>query len=325
MNRLKSPAQQLPISVLIPTLNEARNLPDCLASVAWADEIIVFDSYSDDATLEIAKAQNARVVQRRFDNFSAHKNWALANIDFNNEWILIIDADERATPELAEEIQHRLASNENHAGYYLARKIIWRGRWLRHGGRYPDYNLRLLRQGKGHYEQRLVHEHMLVEGSTDYLQQPLLHNDDKGIERYIERHNHYSTLEAVEILRAQYHYRDQYRDQYKANQGQQRIRSNWLQVGPHRRRALKTLAYRYLPARPLFVFLYLYFIKLGLLDGRGGFDSALLRAVYEYQIDLKLRELRSPESPLARRWQPLIVSKQPCGQVNEQPNKRPDK
>lgn len=284
-----------PISVLIPTLNEERNLPACLDSVAWADERIVFDSFSGDATEAIASARGARFVQRRFDDFSTHKNWALANLDFAHDWVLILDADERVTPELAAEIQTLMRAGPAHDGYYLARRIVWRGRWLRHGGRYPDWNLRLLRHAQGRYEHRLVHEHMQLDGHAGHLHHPLLHADDKGIERYIERHNHYSTLEAVEILRAG-------RGLTTAGALPATDRAD----GPRRRRALKLWAYRYLPLRPLFVFLFLYLLKLGFLDGRPGLDSALLRAIYEYQIDLKLRELRTPGSPLARRFHDLI-------------------
>jgi len=283
----------IPISVLIPTRNEERNLPACLESVAWAGERVVFDSLSDDRTLEIAAEHGARVVQRAFDDFARHKNWALDEIDFAHPWVLILDADERVTPALAEEIAALFAEGEPACdGYYLARRIFWRGRWLRHGGRYPDYNLRLIRRGRGRYEQRRVHEHMVVEGPVGYLRHPLDHDDDKGIERYIERHNHYSTLEALEILRAE------------AGAAAEEIAPDLRRRGPQRRRALKRWAYRWLPARPLFVFLYLYLFRLGFLDGRPGLDSALLRAIYEYQIDLKLRELRDPASPLARRWRP---------------------
>ncbi|MGB0713441.1 MAG: glycosyltransferase family 2 protein [Gammaproteobacteria bacterium] len=284
-----------PVSVLIPTLNEERNLPACLASVAWAGERIVFDSRSRDRTEEIALANGARFEQRSFDDFSTHKNWALDNLDFAHEWILILDADERVTPELAAEIQREISGGTTHQGYYLARKIIWRGRFLSHGGRYPDHQLRLLRRGKGRYERRLVHEHMLVDGTVGHLKNAIWHEDDKGMERYFDRHNHYSTLEAVEILRA------------RASPGGATV----LQAGPARRRALKTWAYRYLPARPLFVFLFMYFLKLGFLDGRGGFDSALLRAIYEYQIDVKLRELSEHDSPLARRWRAYIEGDEP--------------
>ena len=138
-----------PVSVLICTKNEARNLPGCLESVAWAGDVVVFDSFSDDDTVKIAGQSGARVVQRQFDNFSAHKNWALDHVDFAHEWVLIVDADERVSPALAREITAAVARPGEICGYYLARQNYFCGTWIRHGGWYPDYNLRLLEAGAG--------------------------------------------------------------------------------------------------------------------------------------------------------------------------------
>ena len=187
--------------MLICTRNEERNLGACLESVAWADDCMVLDSYSDDATVTIARGGGARVVQREFDNFSAHKNWALDHLDFKHDWILIVDADERVTPDLAREIAALVSGSPQLNGYYLARQNWFAGTWIRHGGWYPDWNLRLLRRGRGRYEARLVHEHILLDGPPGYLKNPLIHYDYKGIERYFERHNVYSSLEAVEAHR----------------------------------------------------------------------------------------------------------------------------
>ncbi len=280
------------LSVLIPTKNESRNLPACLDSVAWADERVVLDSYSTDNTIAIAASKGARVVQREFDNFSSHKNWALREIEFKNPWLFILDADERVTPELRDEIEQLFVNQPKHEGYYIPRLIRWCGRPLRRGGRYPDYNLRLFKLGSGFYEQRLVHEHLVLKGSAGYLENPIDHDDDKGIERYFDRHNHYSSLEAMEVLNSQSQSGD--------------LTANLFRNGPQRRRALKLWAYRYLPARPLFVFVFMYIFKLGFLDGRAGFESAVLRAIYEYQIDLKLRELKNPCSPLAQKRRQLL-------------------
>ncbi|MGB0720780.1 MAG: glycosyltransferase family 2 protein [Gammaproteobacteria bacterium] len=280
-----------PLSVLIVTLNEERNLPACLDGVAWADDIVVFDSHSTDATVEIARARGARVVQRVFDDFSSHRNWALNHVDFAHEWVLLLDADECVTDELAKEIRSVLEGGTTHDAFMLRFRFVWRGRWLKHGARHPVWGVRLLRVGRGSYENRLVHEHIVVSGSVGRLRHFLHEDDDKGLERYIDRHNHYSTLEAVEVARAR---------RGHVNVG---VR---LLGGPARRRALKNWAYRYVPARPLFVFLYVYFMRLGFLDGRGGFESAMLRAIYEFQIDLKLRELAVRGSPLEHRWRDYI-------------------
>ena len=190
-----------PVSVLICTKNEERNLSACLESVSWADDVVVLDSYSEDQTINIARQMGARVVQRKFTNFSAHKNWALDNLDFVHHWILIVDADERVSPALAREIAAAVAVPGNICGFYLARQNFFCGKWIRHGGWYPDYNLRLLKLGRGRYEPRIVHEHVLLDGPLSYLKNPLIHHDYKGIERYFERHNVYSSLEAVEARR----------------------------------------------------------------------------------------------------------------------------
>jgi glycosyltransferase involved in cell wall biosynthesis len=290
-------SQKVPVSVLIPTKNEERNLPDCLASVGWADDIIVFDSHSGDATTRIAEESGARVVTRVFDNFAAHKNWALENLDFRHDWILLLDADERVTPRLAEEIAAVIASIEGPIGYYTARQTMFAGTWLRHGGVWPDYNLRLLKRGHGRFEDRLVHEHMLLDGPAGYLKGHLLHDDDKGIDRFFERHNIYTTLEAVEIVRNRNRVQNG-----AAKDAVARLDGKFLTKGPQRRRALKNLAQKYLPFRPLCVFLYMYILKLGFLDGRAGLLYARLKMTFEYQIVLKVRELDDPASPLARRW-----------------------
>jgi len=289
---MAGPTGRLPLSVLIPTRNEERNVAACIESVRWADEVIVFDSLSTDRTAAIASEHGARVVQRQFDNFADHKNWALREIPFRHQWVLIVDADERATPELAAEIAGRLGRSDGVDGFHVARKNLFDGVWLKHGGMYPDWQMRLLRRDRAHYERRLVHEHVIVDGRAEYLREPLVHhNDNKGFEQYFERHNVYSSMEAVEI--------------YRQLAGQARrglIMASFLSSGPARRRALKHFAYAYLPFRPLFVFVWMYLLRLGVLDGRTGLRYALLRMVYEFQIDVKLAELRAPDSPMRRKY-----------------------
>jgi glycosyltransferase involved in cell wall biosynthesis len=286
--------QEIPVSVLICTKNEERNLGACLESVSWADDRVVLDSYSDDQTVAMARERGARVVPRQFDNFSAHKNWALDHIDFKHDWVLIVDADERVTPDLAREIAALVAGSPAHNGYYLSRQNWFAGTWIKHGGWFPDWNLRLLRRGRGRYEPRLVHEHILLEGPPGYLQNPLIHYDYKGIERYLERHNVYSSLEAVEAYRM-----------LTASDKPQGLPGVWRAQGPERRRFLKNLAYRYLPGRAFFKFIWMYFFKLGFLDGRMGFRFCLLHTFYDYQISLKLEELRDPQSPMSQKYKDI--------------------
>lgn len=284
----------VPISVIIPTRNEERNIAACMDAVAWADEIVVFDSLSTDATTAIATSKGARVVERAFDSFARHKNWALDHIELRNGWVLLVDADERVTPELAAEMRAAVARPDAPAGYYIPRKTFFQGRWVRHGGVYPDYNMRLFRRGRGRYEDRLVHEHVVLDGPAGYLANPLTHADDKGLERYFDRHNHYTTLEAIEIVRAEKRDRNG------------KLHADVLVAGPPRRRALKNFAQRYLPARPVFLFLYMYVLKGGFLDGRVGFRYFLLKMLFDYFTDLKVREIRTPGTPLNLKYQKYV-------------------
>ena len=261
----------------------------------WADEIIVFDSNSTDGTVEMARSAGAIVVQRQFDNFAAHKNWALDNIDFRHGWVLLLDADERITEPLADEIKMAVAQADNaKAGDYIARQTLFCGTWIRHGGVYPDYNLRLLRLGSGRYEQRLVHEHIILDGSAGYFKNHLVHDDDKGFERYIDRHNHYTSLEAVEIVRP------------RKGRGQMTLSGDLSMPGPARRRWLKNFAQHWLPWWPVFVFLYMYVLKAGFLDGRMGLRYCLLKMFFEYQIEIKVRELNDPQSLLYQRYKAFL-------------------
>ena len=287
----------IPVSVLVLTRNEELNLEACLSCLTSFDEVIVLDSMSTDHTVEIAKKFGATVIQRVFDNFSAHKNWAISNIPIRNEWILMIDADERVENDLLEEIDRVVATNDIFIdGYYIARKNIFDGVWIRYGGWYPDFQMRLFRRGRAHYESRIVHEHVLLEGKEGYLKNSLLHHDFKGLERYFDRHNTYSSMEAVEA----------YRVLRNPENSSSYIQPSIFSRGPKRRRYLKLLAYRYLPFRPFFKFLWMYVFRLGFLDGRMGFRFCLLHTFYEYQVSLKLKELDDPNSPLREKYRDYI-------------------
>lgn len=281
----------LPLTVIVPTLDEERALPDCLESVrGWAEQVIVFDSYSTDDTPAIAERAGVPVVRRVFDDFATHKNWALDNLPIRHRWVLFVDADERLTPELRAEIGRVLAADgRGYAGYYVGRRNHFMGRWIRHGGWYPNWNLRLFRRDRGRYERRVVHEHVLLDGPAGFLKADLLHEDVKGLERYVGRHNVYSSLEAIEL------------DRLLRGDTDGRLAGRWLRRGPAQRRWLKEAAYRFLPARPLAKFLWMYVFRLGFLDGRVGFRYCVLQMFYEYQVSLKLLELRTAtDGPLRR-------------------------
>jgi len=271
------------VSVLILTLNEEANLPGCLESVAWSDDVVVFDSFSTDRTVEIAKAAGARVVQRRFDNWSAHQNWAVENIGFRHSWVFYIDADERCDATLASELQALETSGDGHCTYRVRRKDHFMGRWLKHAQLYPTWITRVFRPENIRYA-RLVNPVARVDGQVGTLSGHLIHYPfSHGIRHWYARHNDYSDMEAIDLAR-------------EASE-QARISGVFSRDATERRRALKQVAYR-VPCRPLLMYLYLLLVRRGFLDGVPGLTYCRLRAMYEYMIDLKVRELRRREKGL---------------------------
>ena len=269
----------LPLSVLVPTLDEELNLPDCLQSVAWADEVFVVDSLSRDRTVEIARAHGAHVVQHAFEGYSRQKNWALGTLPFRHDWVLILDADERVTPELRAEIEVVLRA-PGCAGYYLNRRFIFLDTWIRHAGWYPSWSLRLFRHRLGRYDDREVHEHLVLDGPAGYLRHDLLHHDRRGLEAFVARHNRYSTLEALA--------------RFKAGRGapdRARLPTRWLGSPVERKRFLRERVWPRVPAKPLALFVYMYLIRRGFLDGRAGLALCVFHAFQEFMVGLKLAEL----------------------------------
>ena len=274
----------VPVSVIIPGRQEAANLPRCLDCVKWADEIFVVDSQSTDATAEIAAAQGATVVQFQFNGtWPKKKNWALENLPFRNAWVFILDADEVLPPEAEGEFGQAIAETGGLAGYWINRRFMFMGKWLRHSY-YPNWNLRLFRHSLGRYEKLTdadtqsgdneVHEHVIVNGPTGRLRCEMDHYAFPSVEVFVEKHNRYSNWEARVSA-----------DQQLSGSDAQ-IRSNV--VG--RRRRLKQLSQR-LPFRPLLRFLYIFIWQRGFLDGREGYYFARLHAVYEFLSVAKTYEL----------------------------------
>lgn len=277
-----------PISVLIPVKNEAANLPACLASVAFCDEIVVVDSGSTDATREIAAQAGARVVDFKWDGgFPRKKNWALANVPWKHEWIFIIDADERATPELERAMRAVVAGPApTHAGYYVNRRFWFLDGWLNYCGYYPSWNLRFFRHRFGRYEKAVatagpgsgdneVHEHVELQGTAGYLPGEMEHYAFPDIATWVEKHNRYSNWEA--------------RLQLESSAGAGKHDS--LDAGLARKRFLRRLAWR-LPFRPTLRFLYHYVWRAGFLDGYRGYVFCRLMAYYEFLSAAKAAELR---------------------------------
>jgi glycosyltransferase involved in cell wall biosynthesis len=266
------------ISVLILTKNEERDLPGALASVAWADDIHVFDSQSTDATVEIARAAGAHVHARAFDDYATHRNAAFA-LPFKHPWVFLLDADERPTSELSAEMQRVVAeAPANTAGFRLRRRDFLFGSWLRHAQISPFY-IRLVRPERAKYT-RAINEVLEVDGPVAELLHPLDHFPfSKGIAHWVAKHNTYSTMEAELIFR---------------QQGLQNpsLRSALRDPDFHTRRLhQKALFYR-LPGRPLIKWCYMMFVRGAILDGAAGITYATLQSIYEYLIVLKTKELR---------------------------------
>lgn len=267
---------------MIPTMNEQANLPFALASVMdWASQVFVLDSGSTDATREIAQNMSATFVHHDWEGFAEQKNWGLDHLPITQPWVFILDADEVITPDLRNELL-RVASDAgcDVNGFYVNRFFIFLGKRIRHCGYYPSWNLRFFRHGKARYEVRAVHEHMIVEGKVGYLKHDMEHYDRRGLEHYIAKHNQYSTLEARELFRIE------------QDRQQGTLICNPFGGPIERRRWVKHVIWPKLPAKWLFRWLYMYILRLGILDGITGWHFCLFLAAYEHQITLKLAEFR---------------------------------
>lgn len=274
------------ISVLILTKNEEQDLPGCLASVSWSNDIHVFDSYSTDGTVQIALDHGARVTRRQFDNWSAHQNWGLKNLPFRHEWVFYIDADERPTEELVKRMQAAVLFPGDCIAFRNKRRDFFGDRWLRHVIPSP-FNIRLFRPDKLHYE-RLVNPAVIPHGRVGELDGYLDHYPlSKGISHWLAKHNAYSSLEAEQIKRN------------RLAQAEFSVVRAFTESDRNKRRFhQKELFYR-VPLRPFAKFLLLYLVRLGFLDGRPGFTYAALQSIYEYMIVLKTKELdRGSRAPI---------------------------
>jgi glycosyltransferase involved in cell wall biosynthesis len=266
------------ISVLVLTRNEELDLPGCLESVNWSDDVHVFDSCSDDRTVEIARRAGAHVTVRPFDNFAAQRNAALRQCAFRHPWVLILDADERVPRALAEEMRAFVATAPSGVcAARMRRRDYLYGTWLKHAQMSPYY-IRLVRPERVHYE-REVNEVLNVDGGIRDLHAPFDHYPfSKGMEHWLAKHNLYSTLEAQVIVKM--------RRVQQASLAQALFARDFNERRVHQ----KALFYR-MPLRPTIRFLYSYVVRLGLLDGRAGFVYAALQGIYEYFIVLKTREI----------------------------------
>jgi glycosyltransferase involved in cell wall biosynthesis len=273
------------ISVLILTFNEELNLPACLAGLKWCNDLIVFDSFSTDRTVEIAQAAGARVVQRRFDTEKAHRT-AAVQLDFKYPWVYNPDADEVTTPELRGEMLRLVADPARQEVAYRVRfKTMFGGRWIKHSSLYPTWVVRLFQPKHLSFE-RSINLRYIVNGPEGKLNSHFEHYSfNKGIDAWFEKHNRYSAQEALETLKS-----------LDVNKFEWRELLNRNPI--LRRRALKELSFR-VPFRPALRFLYMYFGRLGVLDGLEGLTYCRLLSIYEQMIVLKMKEIRRRKRGLA--------------------------
>jgi len=229
------------VSVIVTTYNEEANIAGCLESVAWADEVLLVDSYSTDRTLEIAAGFDVQVLQREYFGSAAQKNWSIDRVA--HEWVLIIDADERVPPPLAAEILRTLAEPQQVNGFYIRRENIFIDKVVRHSGWSTDKVVRLFRRGKGRYPNRRVHADLEIEGPVPVLRNPFTHHTFRSFDQYFPKFLNYAEWGAAQAFR------------------------------DGREAGITELA-----VRPLWRFLRTYVVQLGILDGRHGLVLCLLQA-----------------------------------------------
>ena len=277
---MKSP--KVEISLIVPCKNEESNIERCLNSVPWVDETFVVDSQSTDRTVELAEGLGAKVIQfHHKGGWPKKKNWALDNLSFSHEWVLILDADECLPPESEQEIREIIQNqNDSNDGYWINRRYFFMERPLRHAY-FPNWNLRLFKHRLGRYEKiteddtgsgdHEIHEHIVVNGTTGKLRSIMDHHAFPTIESFVEKHNRYSNWEAVVETTCEDDPHSLQNDQVKGKRRLRRI-------------------FRMLPFRPTLRFLYVYIWQKGFLDGWPGYVFARLHGQYEFLSVVKAQE-----------------------------------
>jgi glycosyltransferase involved in cell wall biosynthesis len=283
-----APASRLPVSVIIPVRNEARNLPRCLQALKGVEEVLIIDSQSTDETVEIARSYGAQIVQFHYQGgWPKKRQWAMDTLPLAYDWILLLDADEVLTPELWQEISSAI-QNPAIDGYSILLRTWFLGRVLRHGD-VGLWKLSLFRRGKGRFECRLkdqdasmadmeIHEHVVVEGATGKLRNPLLHHNVESLSRYIQKHDEYSNWEARVLLG-------------RRDNADKELPPSPLGSQAQRRRWLKRKLFA-VPGSPVLLFLYRYLLRFGFLDGVPGLIYCGFQAVQMFHTKAKIYELK---------------------------------
>ncbi len=270
------------VALIILSYNEEANIAQALDSIAnWANEIFILDSRSTDRTLEIAGKYPCHIEENKFENYAKQRNYALDHLPIRSEWVLFLDADEWLPDAIKQEISTIITRSPEENGFYLNRRLIWMGSWIRHGY-YPSWILRLFRHGKGRCEDRQVNEHLIVEGKTGQLRNDFIHENRNGVTDWIAKHNGYATREAQELLNT------------RPALGYQEIEVRLFGTQAQRKRWLRHKVWNRLPPliRPFLYFFYRYVLAGGFLGGKEAFVYHFLHALwYRLLIDVKYLEL----------------------------------
>ena len=277
------------ISVLILTKDEEFDIGNCIESVKWSDDIHVYDSYSTDKTIEIAKEKGALISQRAFDDYASQRNAAISEVDYKYPWLFILDADERCTRALSEEMLQKVkGSSEEISAFSIDLIYYFLGSKLTNSQTANSF-IRLIKPAKCRYD-RGINERLLVDGVVDKLENSFNHYPfSKGLKHWINKHNYYSTMEAerwIEENRGLFHFS---------------IKKAIFAKTFHERRYHQKGIFYKLPARPIIKWLYMVIWRRAFLDGRAGITYATLQAIYEYFIVLKTRELLSQKSATGKK------------------------
>lgn len=276
------------ISIIILTKDEEANLPDCLASLKKLNaEFFIVDSGSTDQTVEIAQQAGCQIFEHFFENHAKQLNWAIQNLPITTTWIMRLDADERLTPELAEELQLVLSqTSDDTTAYQVKRRVFFMNRWIRHGGYYPTWLLRIWRTGLGTCEQRWMDEHIVVsQGKIANLQHDIIDENKKGLSFWIDKHNRYADREVKDLLNTGVEQDDPLLNKGQLSQATQR---RWIKKNLYGRSPLFFRAFLY--------FLMRYTIGLGFLDGKEGLIFHFLQGFwYRFLVDAKIYELRKKQ------------------------------
>ncbi len=294
------------LSVVVLTKDEEINLPDLLASLEGLDaEVFVVDSGSNDRTVEVARSAGCRVVFHPFENYSAQRNWAIKNLPIRTPWQLHLDADERLTPALVQEICEVLSGDLPYEGYLLRKRTVFMGRWLRFGGQYPSWHLRLFRTGKGRCEARLYDQHFVVEGKIGRLRNDYVDVITDDVGKWLERHVRWARLEAEELL---------------ARECRADVKPRLFGSPIERRRWMRMVIYQRFPpfVRPFLLFLFDYVFRMGFLDGRAGLVFHVMqRFWFRFLIDTYLFEIRQKtamhHAKVGEAAMPSSRETDPCG------------